>query len=135
MMWAPASDRRSPVGDLPVEERLQRDLEDLFSNAGVDLVIQGHQHAYARTCKLYKGECYDDEMAKGGIKAPVYVLAGNAGASFSHGQPKPLPHWCRSAAEDKNGYLRMTATRSELLMEAVSSEDGSVFDSVRLKAR
>jgi hypothetical protein len=135
MVYAPASDRRSLVGDLVVEERLQRDLEDLFLGS-VDLVIQGHQHAYARTCKVYKGNCYESQEGAGrsqGIKAPVYVLAGNAGASFSHGHPKILPKWTKKALEDQNGFLRVTTTIGSLLLEAVSSDDGSVFDSLTLK--
>jgi len=129
-VYAPASDRRSLVGDLVVEQRLQRDLEDLFLGS-VDLVIQGHQHAYARTCKVYKGNCYESQEQ--GIKAPMYILAGNAGASFSHGHPKILPKWTKKALEDQNGFLRVTTTRETLLLEAVSSDDGSVFDSLTLK--
>lgn len=148
------------------------------------MVIQGHEHAYARTCMLYKGECVDgfsrpasfgeslsaasssaaaassssssssrrmaaadagggkgfirragarassvgrrraeglgpgttrQEEGKQGLdeekkemevekaakeedpdlpgRAPVYILAGHAGAGFTHGFPAQLPHW------------------------------------------
>ena len=30
-------------------------------------------------------------------RAPVYVLAGNAGARFTHGFPNPLPEWVTAA--------------------------------------
>ena len=37
MMWAPATWRNVPVGDLDNEERLQADLEDIFTDYGVCL--------------------------------------------------------------------------------------------------
>ena len=126
-------------------------------------MIQGHEHAYARTCMLYKGECVDGGGSDGGgsggngglsasseqpagqkggrplteatvgtpkphrrlgaellqeqqqqqqqqqlkqsselrppRRAPVYILAGNAGAGFTHGFPKSLPDWVVVAFE------------------------------------
>ena len=126
-------------------------------------MIQGHEHAYARTCMLYKGECVDGGGSDGGVsggngglsasseqpagqkggrplteatvgtpkphrrlgaellqeqqqqqqqqqlkqsselrpprRAPVYILAGNAGAGFTHGFPKSLPDWVVVAFE------------------------------------
>ena len=142
----------------------------------VDVVIQGHEHAYARTCMLFRGSCVDRDVGLGagsgvgedrivgngggmgwvqGVqneersglsrvqesslgerherttlsgtrgaeaaahwraesagtdeeghsaregrrpsRAPVYVLAGNAGAGFTHGFPNPLPEWVTAA--------------------------------------
>mmetsp|Transcript_26631 Transcript_26631/g.79134 ORF Transcript_26631/g.79134 Transcript_26631/m.79134 type:complete len:204 (+) Transcript_26631:1907-2518(+) len=201
MMWAPASWRSPPVGDLDNMERLQSDLEGLFAAHGVDVVVQGHEHAYARTCMLRAGgKCADAGAdtgadadadagaphAGGGVaagaanhesaglprrglptsagtadgaagrvsaagngagtgtvgavaagdavsgRAPVYVLAGHAGAGFTHGFPAKLPEWVRAAQQDRNGYLRFTANFSTLSMEAVSTDDGSIMDAFQL---
>ncbi len=35
--------------------------------------------------------------------------------------------------QDRNGYLRFTADFSSLVMEAVSSDDGSIMDTLRLE--
>lgn len=49
--------------------------------------------------------------------APVYVLAGHAGAGFTHGFPDQLPEWVASGHQDRNGYLRFTASAEMLKME------------------
>ncbi len=155
-------------------------------SAQVDVVVQGHEHAYARTCMLFKGECVGGgsirtvamtgelKASSGGgdsampseagrgerwglSRAPVYVLAGNAGAGFTHGFPEKMPSWAVVAYQvrlitlshltpavflipsgvdqDRNGYLRFEADHRELRMEAVSSDDGSVIDEMRISAR
>ncbi|KAL6749963.1 Metallo-dependent phosphatase-like protein [Haematococcus lacustris] len=145
MMHAPASWRRRWVGDLDNMERLQRDYQDLFVQHGVDLVLQGHEHAYARTCPLAAGSGGMRLLRGGGREqqplarvyaapagGPLYMLCGNAGAGFTHGFPSALPAWVEAGAQDVNGYLRCTATRSQLRVEAVGASDGQVFDHVTL---
>lgn len=63
----------------------------------------------------------------------MYLLAGHAGAGFTHGFPKVLPEWVEAAYQERNGYLRFEATFTTLTMEAVSSDDGSVMDSMTLR--
>ena len=36
-------------------------------------------------------------------RAPVYILAGNAGAGFTHGFPNPLPEWVMAAFQVSYG--------------------------------
>ena len=40
---------------------IQDILEDLFLGAGVDLVLTGHVHLYARTCSVAAERCVDDD--------------------------------------------------------------------------
>ncbi|MEW5301545.1 MAG: hypothetical protein WDW36_004400 [Sanguina aurantia] len=121
MMYAPATFRKALVGDLDVMQRLQADYEELFKATQVDMVVSGHEHAYARTCKVYKHQCV--------AQAPVYMLAGHAGAGFTHGFPKSrMPSWVMAGIENANGYLRYTVNATSLLTEAISSDDGRVMD-------
>ncbi|GAX76824.1 hypothetical protein CEUSTIGMA_g4270.t1 [Chlamydomonas eustigma] len=137
MMWAPATWRQPVLGDLDNEERLQGDLEELFMNHEVDVVIHGHEHAYARSCMLYKGQCLDEgpegqRLQNSGWRAPVYLLAGHAGAGFTHGFPSALPEWVKAGYQERNGYLRFEADFNALRMWAISSDDGTVMDEIIL---
>eukprot|EP00983_Pelagomonas_calceolata_P003614 118201-Pelagomonas_calceolata.AAC.1 len=38
---------------------------------------------------------------------------------FTHGFPHPLPSWVAYGAENVNGYLRVSATRDALKVEAI----------------
>jgi hypothetical protein len=68
------------------------------------------------------------------------VLAGNAGAGFTHNFPRApgggyaFPPWIKYGAQDVNGYVRVTADAGGMLVEAVGTDDGAVFDSVRIGA-
>jgi hypothetical protein len=64
--------------------------------------------------------------------APVYILAGHAGAGFTTSLPAQLPKWTEYATQTKNGYLRVTASNSTLLVESVSTDDGTVMDAVQI---
>jgi hypothetical protein len=95
-------------------------------------VLTGHEHAYARTCPLHRGRCTPG--------APVHVMAGNAGAGFTNNFPRgaggayALEGWVDYCAQFVNGYVRV-ATRGEdgtMLVEAVGTDDGRVFDSAVL---
>jgi hypothetical protein len=154
--------------------RLQADFEDLFKQHAVDLVLQGHEHAYARTCPLYKGQCVaqpEDSSSNSGSnssrprhsgssltsssrgagsssssssksshvlqvlqdpQAPVYVLAGHAGAGFTHAFPEVLPGWVAFGVQDQNGYMRVTVSGRKLMLLSISADDGHVIDGVHI---
>lgn len=57
---------------------------------------------------------------------------------FTWGFPPALPPWVEAGAQGVNGYLRFTATRTYLRVEAVvagGADDGAVMDSVQLAVR
>jgi hypothetical protein len=169
MMAGPTTD---PV-NVQNMARLQADYEDLFKQHAVDLVLQGHEHAYARTCPLHKGRCIgqpEDSSNSGSDssrsrhssstlisssrgagsssnsssrgshvlqvlqdpQAPVYVLAGHAGAGFTHAFPEVLPGWVAFGVQDQNGYVRATVSGGKLTLLSISTDDGRVIDGVQI---
>lgn len=107
--------------------------EDLFYNAGADMVITGHVHAYERLSSVYQNvsvPCqYQDQNTCIGSKAPVYIVTGVPGQDdcYSPISPTPLPF---SMAQDDNlGYSRLTVFNStHLLFEQVRSATKEVSD-------
>lgn len=67
--------------------------------------------------------------------APVYILSGNAGAELQPVFSTEIPTTFPAADEWTHGYMRLTATRTTLLAEAVASWDGSLIDAVQLVKR
>lgn len=134
MMSAPSKDVRPVVGDQDNMRRLQDNYEDLFIKQRVALVLTGHQHAYARTCPMYRGKCVD--ASQHGI---VHVMAGHAGAGFTHNFPSKddgsfdFEDWVMYGVQDQNGYVRVTTDRDTMLVETISTDDGKVFDSAMIK--
>lgn len=74
-----------------------------------------------------RGKC-----TPGGI---TNVLTGNAGAGFTFNYPKQMPDWVAYAVQGVNGYVRVTATADSMLVEAVGTDDGRVFDSATITQR
>jgi hypothetical protein len=73
---------------------------------------------------------------EGGI---THVLSGNGGAGFTHNFPRNadgsylFASWIKYGVQDVNGYVRVTTDGgSTMTVEAVGSDDGRVFDSVKL---
>lgn len=69
-----------------VAGHLRNQLEELFDEFKVDLVLSGHVHAYARTCNVYNDRCVDP--ATGGMMhitlgmrpCDACMMQGNAGS-------------------------------------------------------
>ena len=112
-------------------ERLRQSLEPLVDAAGIDLVLSGHVHSFARSCNAAGLRC--GPRARGGA---VHYTLGCGGRKLSgvegvEGQPA----WI-AAAEDMWGFLRIDADgeRGSLTASFVRAGDGSVGDSVVLYA-
>ncbi len=142
MMAAPSTWSAPYQGDLEVMARLQSDFEQLFFDHQVDVVLQGHEHAYARSCPMFPaGTCaaaQDNNGTTGGdatspYGGPVYILAGHAGARATNVFPHPLPSWVAFGVEAVPGYVRGSATLTTLRLESIRSADGGLMDAVELR--
>jgi 3',5'-cyclic AMP phosphodiesterase CpdA len=96
--------------------------EDLFYKYKVDLVLQGHVHAYERTHPVYKGNVTAD--------APVYItngVGGNGEGLYKHWQ-QPPPVWsAKPVSEFGFGYFEVhNATHLHWTMKR--SSDSATID-------
>ncbi len=127
-----------------------------FSELGVDLVLQGHDHAYSRSYELKNGQRADaseaaaaDEVFQGpgGV---VYVTANSASGSKyynitnpgSFADPNdPSKRWYNSVEnqERKRSYVKVAVKNDKLVVENIRSEAspsgeiGSVVDKVAIR--
>jgi len=67
---------------------MKDEYEDLFYKYGVDVVLQGHVHAYERTYRMYKW----NQSQKGGAWYMTDGHAGNSEGLYYHWQ-EPQPAW------------------------------------------
>ena len=61
---------------------LRREWMPLFDKYGVDLVLTGHDHIYARSKKIY-----NDEETTDRLKGTYYVIGGVAGSGNKNIMP------------------------------------------------
>lgn len=107
---------------------VQHPLRPIFERFGVQLVLEGHEHDYARGVPWREGSASH--------QAVIYVVTGGGGAGL--GNPSPGP-WLASWAAAFH-YLRGTVTdcapmgSCELTLEAIGS-DGLPMDAFTLSLR
>lgn len=122
-------DSHSPGGEF------QAALEPYLLQYDVDLVIQGHMHAYERIHPVNNGKVTvrprRDESTGGDVdvyhsqgKGPVYVVQGNTGAMQFERWVHPQPQW--SAVRFANGYAPPRNIHSE---EGATELEGLILDS------
>ncbi|KAI5638233.1 calcineurin-like phosphoesterase domain-containing protein [Phthorimaea operculella] len=107
-------------------------LEPLLKDFGVDLSINGHEHAYERMLPLYDHRIYN---GSGGDpyrnpQAPVHLITGSAGCyedTYPINKRKP---WTVFSSSDY-GYTRFKAyNKTHLHIEQVSvDKEGKIIDS------
>ena len=105
---------------------LRQEFEDILYQYKVDAMFSGHFHSYQRTCAVHESKCVG--LQNGGT---THVMIGTAGQSL-HLEPFDSAGWVEYNQTGLFGWGRVTANRSNMFIEWVSNEDGSVVDSVIL---
>jgi len=108
---------------------LRATFEDMFNENLVNLVYFGHVHAYERTYPVYNCEVSGSYQTPG---APIYVLAGCAGALWNDHQrdwTNPQPSWS-GYRETKWGWTEVTVHNSSTMsIEYFTNTEGKLTDS------
>jgi hypothetical protein len=103
---------------------MRREFEYLLQKYEVDLFLSGHYHSYLRTCSgLYQGKC--------GVKGPVHITVGTAGAALDSVELLKRS-WVEYYGAEW-GYGKITVhNETSLHFEFISDQDGAVKDEVWL---
>ncbi|WP_394554041.1 fibronectin type III domain-containing protein [Agromyces sp. MMS24-JH15] len=131
--------------DTDVKTR-RADLPTTISNLGIDLVLQGHDHSYARSYLLRNGEKANAAEAAGAdsvVKGPggvLYVTANSAsGSKYYDLQASGFPYLSVSNQEKVRNYTAVEVTDEAITVKTLRSQANgdqkpvnSVVDAVTL---
>lgn len=110
-------------------EKLRQQMEDVFKEYGVDLVLSGHVHAYQRTYPVYNNALVTTSYSSPG--APVYIMQGASGNREGNkgGYPDPseLPDWSATTSTEI-GYGVMSISATEISWGFYSSATADLLD-------
>jgi hypothetical protein len=156
-IYSPASHAND--GDNKVR---RQDFPTAFSNLGVDLVLQGHDHAYSRSYLLKNGQKANPDEQPGAAQVEqgpggvIYVTGNSASGSKYYALtapvagefgPDPLDdsagrkrHYANSveSQENKRSYVKVAVRHDKLVVEDIRSElspngaVGSTIDKVAI---
>jgi 3',5'-cyclic AMP phosphodiesterase CpdA len=101
-------------------------LEELLDDAGVDLVLCGHEHYYHRSVRLRRGKPDDAGM--------VHLVTGGGGAPLAAGEPNELT----AAYASRYHFVRFDVNGAEMRIRALApgpAEKAECFDDVTVGAR
>jgi len=104
-----------------------RELNPLFEETGVDLVLTGHDHNYERTHPLKGGEV----VPEGTPGAVTYVVAGSGGATLRK-LVGAAPEWSAVRDNVNYGFMAFEIDGGTLNARFINSE-GQVVDSFTLQ--
>eukprot|EP00644_Phytophthora_capsici_P009442 jgi/Phyca11/106993/e_gw1.13.285.1 len=114
---------------------VQEAFEELFIKYKVDLVLQGHVHAYERHFPTRNGSVVmegvsNDAKTYKNPQAPVYVVTGVAGGpeGFFQFKNPPSPDWLVLMDNTHYGISKLLVTPTNLTMTMVESSTGVVRD-------
>eukprot|EP00817_Percolomonadidae_sp_ATCC50343_P001538 CAMPEP_0117420980 /NCGR_PEP_ID=MMETSP0758-20121206/2194_1 /TAXON_ID=63605 /ORGANISM="Percolomonas cosmopolitus, Strain AE-1 (ATCC 50343)" /LENGTH=497 /DNA_ID=CAMNT_0005202891 /DNA_START=261 /DNA_END=1754 /DNA_ORIENTATION=- len=92
--------------------------ESIFVDHHVDLVLNGHVHAYERTCPINKGKCVDH--------GPIHVVAGTAGYNSNEMWEESTPKWSLKR-NSNHGYLQLFMDQKKKQLTIQFLENNRVY--------
>jgi hypothetical protein len=101
---------------------VQTHLVPIFEAYGVDVVFNGHDHDYERTCPILNGVCTTPQ--DGGV---VYYVTGGAGAPLYPASGD----WFTAYSDSLYHFLKVAVNDCWLHLDAIDA-NGNVFDSYEI---
>lgn len=106
-------------------EELRNALQPLFENHNVDLVLQGHDHAYGRGTNLPIGK-----GKEASLEGPIYVVSVSGPKMYDSG----LKDWMQRGASNTQLYQIIHIDGDVLRFEAYTVDD-KLYDAFELKKK
>jgi len=108
----PAYQSEDYPSDTQVARHLRLDLDELWAEYRVSLVLAGHYHAYTRTCPVINGVCRGTAQRPRG---PVHLTVGTGGSTLDSLRCRTF-HWQESCMATY-GFLQLFANPQELRVQ------------------
>ena len=101
------------------DTQVQNKLVPIYEQYGVDLVLNGHDHTYERTCPIDLQQC--TTVSQGGV---TYIVTGGGGALlYDNG----LPEWFTAYADSLFHFVKVDVQGCTLQTQGITAS-GTVFD-------
>lgn len=125
----------SHISDKDINEVLIPMLNPLIDTQGVDLVLQGHDHVFARSYPLAKGEV--TETGESGVykdaEGTVYLTVNTAGFKFYDASAAAKTHLFEKYGQPKHQMFSvLDVTSDRLTVDSYDAVTGEVYDSFTL---
>jgi hypothetical protein len=125
-------------------QKRRQDFPTAFSNLGVDLVLQGHDHSYSRSYAIKNGQKANPDEQPGAAQVAegpggvIYVTANSASGSKYYNITAPNPakdpnygpdplnprsHWANSVENQEHvrTYVKVQVSKNQLVVENLRS--------------
>ncbi len=124
--WIVVAFHRPPYSSGPHGSNtdVQDQLVPLFEQYGVDVVLNGHDHDYERTCPIKNDAC--TTIDDGGV---VYFVTGGAGAPlYSQNDPNA---WFTAKYSKSHHFMLLSVNDCQMNIQAID-DNGNVIDSYQI---
>ena len=114
---------------------LINNLQPIFDLQGVDLVLNGHKHAYERSIPLMQNfsKIFDEKCLYEKNNGQIYVTVGTGGHSHSIYDQKES--WSVIQNHNDFGFLKITITKDgKILYGEFINNNGKVMDAFQIKS-
>lgn len=117
---------RSMYGSQYADDSIRRNWQGLFDKYGVDLVLSGHDHIYARSKSVYRNQISNDP-----IYGTTYIIGGSGALKFY--QAKDNDKYAKVITNTTVANL-ITVSSSRITMKLIDL-DGNVLDTNQISKK
>lgn len=137
VLHKPLYSTSSHIKDKDIGEVIKPMLGPVIDELGIDLVLQGHDHIYARTAQIYNGEKTADEVIEGKVKNPrgtMYLISNTSGFKYYDQHPDAkLELFEKTEQPNDQSYTGITINNTELKIESYLLNNSEVYDSYKIE--
>lgn len=127
----------SHINDSDIAENLRPELTKVFDELGIDLVLQGHDHVYARSKPLKNGKVTDDIIKNNTVTNPkgtIYITNNTAGFKFYNPKKEAKNELFEiSEQPGKQVYTGIKINNDELKLTSYLVGDDEIYDECIIK--
>jgi len=119
---------RSMYGSIYADHSVavRRNWQGLFDKYGVDLVLSGHDHVYARSHRVYKNKISDNS-----IYGTTYVIGGSGGLKFYGGKANEM----YAKLVEYTSVANIIIVSNNSISAQLINKDGNVLDTFSISKR
>lgn len=137
VLHKPMYSTSSHIKDKDIVEIIKPMLEPVMDELGIDLVLQGHDHIYARTHQIFNGEVTEDEVYEGKVvnpKGTMYIVNNTSGFKYyDQHQDAQLALFEKTGQPNDQVYSGIKVSDNELKIESYLLNAGTLYDSYTIE--